>query len=458
MAERRFADAVPIYERLVQAMPDNAGLRLNLAMALHFSGQAAKAIPHFEAVLKQQPGALPALMLLGASYLSTGNPAKAVPPLEKAIALAPGDVEGRSMLVDALLMLDRYEAAIPHLKKLTAAQPDNPRAWYLLGRAYENEAQRAFGALEKSGVDSPWWLALAAEVRAKEGRNTAAFTLYRAVLEKMPSFRGAHLGLAEIYRKTNHPDWAATEDEREKKLGALACATPTAACYYAKANYERALAVAGAARTPEALYWQSRAANELAAGAFAHLASLPPSLELRQFTAELYRNQGRYADSIKEWQEAIRLAPDDPQLEQELVTTIYLNRDYATAERMVRELLAKDPNAADLQFILGDSLMNQQRPEEAIAPLNQAISLRAEYPSAHAVLGRALLQLDRASEAIPHLKAALPVDTDGSVYFQLSRAYQSTGQQALADEARQSYQKIRQSSATGDVAISAPDK
>jgi predicted Zn-dependent protease len=362
------------------------------------------------------------------------------------------------MLIDALLMLDRYEAAIPHLKKLTTAQPDNPRAWYGLGRAYENESQRAFEALEKLGMDSPWWLALAAEVRAKEGKNTAAFTLYRAVLEKLPGFRGAHLGLAGIYRKTNHPDWAATEEEREKKLGALACTTPSAACYYAKANYERALVVARAARTQEALYWQSRAANRLAADAFAHLAKLPPSLELRQFAGELYRNQGRYADSIKEWQEAIRLSPDDPQLVQELVTTIYLSRDYATAERTVRELLAKDPNAADLQFILGDSLMNQQRPEEAIEPLNKAVSLRGEYPSAHAVLGRALLQLDRANEAIPHLKAALPADADGSIYFQLSRAYQSTGQQALADEARQTYQKIRQASATGDVAISAPDK
>lgn len=66
-------------EKLVQAMPANPGLRLNLAMALHLSRRRSKAIPQFEAVLKQQPNALPALMLLGASYLRTGNPAKAVP-------------------------------------------------------------------------------------------------------------------------------------------------------------------------------------------------------------------------------------------------------------------------------------------------------------------------------------------------------------------------------------------
>ncbi len=458
MAEGRFSDALPIYEQLLRAMPGNAGLRLNLAMALHFSGQDDKAIPQFEAVLKQQPGTLPALMLLGATYLRTGQPAKAVSHLEKAVALAPNDVEGRSMLVDALLMLDRYEAAIPHLRKLTIAQHDNPRAWYGLGRAYEFEAQRAFGSLGKQQVDSPWWLALAAEVRLKEGKYTAAFALYRAVLEKKPGFRGAHLGLAEVYRKTNHPDWAAKEDEREKKLGLLACPTPTAACLFAKANYERTLIAARASNTAESLYWRSRAANELAAGAFAHLAKLPPSAEFRQFSAEVYRNQGRYADSIQEWQEAIRLSPDDPQLKLELATTIYLNRDYAGAEKMARDLLAQDPNAADLQFILGDSLMNQQRPEEAIGPLIRAIGLRKDYATAHAVLGRALLQLDRSGDAIPHLKAALPSDTDGSLYFQLSRAYQGAGQQALAEQARQTYQKIRQTSAPADISISAPDK
>jgi hypothetical protein len=41
---------------------------------------------------------------------------------------------------------------------------------------------------------------LAAEARVKLGRNTAAFTLYRAVLERQPNFRGAHTGLAEVYR------------------------------------------------------------------------------------------------------------------------------------------------------------------------------------------------------------------------------------------------------------------
>ncbi|MBI1790180.1 MAG: tetratricopeptide repeat protein, partial [Acidobacteria bacterium] len=384
MAAGRFADAIPVYEKLVQAMPGNPGLRLNLAMALHMAGADAKAIPQFEAVLKQQPGALPALMLLGASHLRTGHPAKAVPLLEKALTLAPEDKEGRSMLADALLMLDRYEAAIPHLRKLAAAEPANPRTWYGLGRCHEAAAQRAFEALEKLGPDSPWWLALAAEARLKQGRHTAAFALYRAALEKQPNLRGAHAGLAEVYRNTQHADWAAAEDQREQSLGAPACATSTPECHFLKGRYEQALAAARLKKTLEGFYWQSRAANELARDAFSRLTQLPPSPQSHQVMAELYRNQGRHADSIAQWKAAQKLAPDDPRLALELATSVYLSRDYPAAERLARVLLAKDSSLSELHFILGDSLLNQQQPEQALAPLKKAVSLRQDYTEAHA--------------------------------------------------------------------------
>lgn len=458
MAAGRYADAVPIYEKLVQSMPGNPGLRLNLAMALHLSGEDQKAIPHFESVLKQQPNALPALMLLGASYLRTGNPAKAVPVLEKAMTIAPDDVQGRAMLADGLLMLDRYQAAIPHLRKLAAADPANPRPLYGLGRSYEAVAQQSFDALEKMGPDSPWWLMLAAEARVNLGRNTAAFTLYRAVLEKQPSFRGAHAGLAEVYRKTNHPDWASAEDEMERKISAVACATPSAECHFLKGRYEQALSLALARKTPDSLYWRSRAANELARGAFAQLAKLPPSVESQQVLAELYRNLGRHTDAIQAWKAALALAPGDPRLEQELATSIYMSKDYVAAEKLVHSLIAKDPGVAELHFILGDSLMNQQQPEQAVESLMKAVRLRPDYPAAHAVLGRALMQMGRAVEAIPHLEAALPADSDGSLHFQLSRAYQDAGKPEQAAAAMKVYQALQKTAAAAEIVITGPQR
>jgi tetratricopeptide (TPR) repeat protein len=456
MVADRFADAAAIYEKLVQAMPGNPGLRLNLGMALHMAGEDAKAIPHFEAVLKQQSNALPALMLLSASHLRTGNPAKAVPLLEKALSLAPEEREGRAMLADALLMLDRYEAAIPHLHKLASADPGNPRAWFGLGRSYEFISQRAFETLGAMAPPSPWWLVLAAEARLKQGQNTAAFALYQAALEKQPGLRGVHAGLAEIYRRTGHADWASTEEVRERQLGTPVCGTPNAECSFLKGRYQQVLALTRSRKTPEALYWQSRASNEAAREAFSHLEKLPPSPEFHQAMAEVYRNQGRHKESIEQWQSALKFSPDNPHLNQELVTSLYMGRNYTAAERMARDLIARDANVPELHFILGDSLMNQQQAEQAVEPLEQAVRLREDYPEAHAVLGRAFMQMGLAEQAIPHLKAALAIDADGSLYFQLSRAYRNAGQNALAEETLRKYQELRKASQTEEVSITPP--
>ena len=394
-------------------------------MALHFSEQDLKAIPQFEAVLKQQPATLPALMLLGASYLRTGQPARAVPLLERALAQAPDDLEGRSMLVDALLMADRPLAAVPHLKRMAAAAPRNPRAWFSLGHAYESVSQQAFEKIGKLAPASAWWLALTGEVRLNDNRLTAAFALYRGALEQKPDLRGAHAALAEIYRRSNHPDWADAETKKEARLPAPACATPTPECHYRAGRFEAALTAAQAGRTAESLYWQSKAAGELARAAFAQLEKLPPSLEYHQALGELYRNQGRHADAIAQWKAALKLSPGDAHFEQELATSVYMNRDYVEAERLARELLKDNPEVAELHFILGDSLLNQQQPEEAVAPLERALKLNKDYTAAHAVLGRALVQTGRGEQAIAHLKAALPSDSDGTLHFQLSRAYQA---------------------------------
>ncbi len=55
MAEGRFAEAVPLYRDLNRAVPNNAGLMLNLGMALHMAGDERKAIPLLEAAVKLDP-------------------------------------------------------------------------------------------------------------------------------------------------------------------------------------------------------------------------------------------------------------------------------------------------------------------------------------------------------------------------------------------------------------------
>ncbi len=73
MSEGRFAEAIPIYQSLVRAVPGNPGLILNLGMAEQMAGQPRQAIPQFEAVLKLDPENIPALTLIAEAYQNTGK-------------------------------------------------------------------------------------------------------------------------------------------------------------------------------------------------------------------------------------------------------------------------------------------------------------------------------------------------------------------------------------------------
>jgi len=63
---------------------------------------------------------------------------------------------------------------------------------------------------------------------------------------------------------------------------------------------------------------------------------------------------------------------------------------------------------------------------------------------ARASLGLAYARTSQAERAIPHLKAALELDADGSLHYQLARAYQATGQAELAKPILQKYQELQQ--------------
>ena len=53
MAEGNFAQAIPLYRELNQAVPNNPGLMLNLGMALQMAGRKREAISELKAAVKR---------------------------------------------------------------------------------------------------------------------------------------------------------------------------------------------------------------------------------------------------------------------------------------------------------------------------------------------------------------------------------------------------------------------
>jgi len=445
MAAGKFETAIPIYKDLVKALPQETGLLLNLALAQHMAGHEAESIPNFEAVLKVQPGAVPALFSLGAARLALGQPQQAIAPLEKAVAADPANGDARGMLAAACLDSGRFEQAAEHYRKLTAATPDDPRAWYGLGMSYQSIAASALERLQQADPDpkSPYLAALIAGTRVQRRQYRSAFFFYREALQQLPDLHGVHAALAEVYRKTGHADWAAGEEAKESALAPPDCKQHPAACQFLAGKDLDAIRLSRLAKpTPEALFWQAKAANELSFQAFFRLGQLPASAELHRLRAQIARDQGQPLEAVKEWRAALEIAPNEPRLEQELAASLFMAGDYRAALDQAAATLRAAGATAELNFVAGDSLLRLEDPEKAVPYLRAALARDPKLLAADASLGLALSRLGKSGEAIPHLEKALELDDDGSLHYQLARAYQAAGNQEKARTAMAAYQEL----------------
>ncbi len=454
MESRQYARAAEAYEKLITAMPAVAGFRLNLGLARFSEGNYPAARTAFESAVKLDANAGPAWMMLGLAERKLGDAAKAAPALERAVAALPSNSIARLELADTYLTLERHREAARHFHKFTALAPADASGWFGLGLSAEAAGKEGMADLERIAPATPYRDALYARLRAEAYQYRAAYHAYRRALAAKPGFPGLHKAIAGIYRAESKLDWAAVEAGREP-----ACKLPPAACDVTAGRYWNA--AESDLKTPEATYWRALAYLELAADAYARLASLPPSGENHWRQAAVLRDQGRYPDAAAEFRKAIARKPTLPQLEREYARTLWLARDYEAAVPVLRQLISRGGASPEWTYQLGDSLLNLDRTEEAIALLRKALELDPRTPGIRGALGTALLRSGKAADAIPLLESALNGDEDGRLHFQLSRAYQAAGQPekatAILDQRDRKLAEADKRKAAEEITAPAPD-
>lgn len=443
LAQQRFADAAALYGELTEALPDVPGLRMNLGMALHMDGRDAEAIAPLRFAWNADKRLHPAGLFLGASLMRLERFEEAVEPLEGVASANPQMLDARRLLADAYVALERPAKAVSHLQRLVAAAPADTELITGLARIYEQMATAAFARLKETAPESSHMLALLGEIRVTQQQYPSAFYLYREALKRDAPPPGIHAELAEVYRRTGHADWAATEVERARAEAKPDCAAARAACQYLRGDLGAVLDVTAGAGDSESLYWRTRALNRLAAMTFARLRDLPASVETHVILAQHHAGRGQYPDAVDEWRAALALAPRDAALRKGLAEALYGVQDYVESLAVVDELLAEDGDNASLHWLRGDLLLALQDAERAAPALDRALVLDGSLTPARRSLGRALMDLGRDEEAIPHLEKALSIDEDGSVHFQLGRAYQTAGEPEKARQMLAEYQRVQ---------------
>jgi predicted Zn-dependent protease len=443
MQSGRFDAAAAIYDEIVAARPNDAGLLMNLGMARYMAGQPDRALPVLKKAVQLNRALAPASLFLGASLLDLGQFADAAAPLQRAVTLMPQNPDAREMLARAYLGASRPSKAAIQYRALTNLQPLNPKAWYGLARSYEGIAEASLTALQKDFPDSSLVELIVADIAATQEKYAAALAIYRRALQNKVLVGGLHESVADLYERAGKSDWAAIELRKAKPRTSAYCATRVAECRFLEGKVQESLTAALQSTGAAARFWAVRAANRLAVDAVAHLETLPSSVELHLIRAEIAQSRNRFPEGVAEVREALKLDPGNPTIESALAEALLQAHDLDEALPLLERLTQQQPEDGSLLLMYGDALLQARQVDRAIPVLEQAVRAQNGSTTARALLGRAYLQAAKYVEAVPHLEASLEPDEDGDVHYQLARAYQALGRGDAAQKALQEYQRRR---------------
>ena len=333
-----------------------------------------------------------------------GKPEQAAAIYQELIRKFPTNPDLRVDLCVAQFKARRYKDSAEAAKAALKLRPELPSANLFLGASY-----------------------------LQLGEFASAIPPLQKVLEKQPTERNALLSLAEALSGAGRYEEAA---DQFQKLAEIIPNSPRV-WYGLGQCYEKLSARAPGRRE----HYQ-----ELAQQAYNRLEYLPRSPESYIHAAELREKTSEWVEAAKEWREAMSLAPHDNRAREGLAWALYRARDYAPALELIQEMRKDGLDSAVLNFLSGGCWLNLQQPEKSVPYLEKAIAADSGFLPAKAALGQALLQTGKASEAIPLLRAALSVDEDGTIHFQLYRAYATAGEAGPAKQALRDYEEFKKGS------------
>jgi tetratricopeptide (TPR) repeat protein len=415
--------------------PDNdLDRQFQAAVALYDAGHFAEAAVQLEKLLPSVPQSFEVHELLGLVYSAQSQDAKANEHLEKAVRLNPNSAAARTNLAANLSRLGKLGPAEEQFRKAAQLEPENFDANHNLGEAYVRSGKIADATpfLEKaqridpSSYDNGYDLSLAYLLT---GQTKNARELVQTLL-KQKNTAELHNLLAEIEEKDGNFVPAANEFEIAAHMD------PSESNLF---DWASELLVH---RTLEPSIEIFRQATE----------RYPQSSRLAIGLGMALYSLGKYDDAVVSLLHAADLSPSDPRIYP------FLSRAYDSSPGQADEVIKRFRRFADLQprngralYYYAMSLWKGKRAQDPSLDLHQIESLLTKSIELDPTLAEAQLQLgnlysdqSKYSDAIPHYKRALELNTDlADAHYRLGQAYVRTGEKDRAQQELQVYQQLR---------------
>jgi tetratricopeptide (TPR) repeat protein len=207
----------------VRKLPENAGARNNLGIALAEEGDLAGAEAQYRAALAQTPDLADVHNNLGNVLAKTGRLAEAVENYQQALRLRAWDPAVHEGLGSAFLRLGRIEEARGQFEAALRLDPGSPAGHFDLGNVLDRMGQLAAAAAqyrEALRLDpnySQAWYNLA-NLLARKGQFAEAANAYASAVRLQPDFVDAHVNYGNVLTELNRTPEAIREFQSALRL------------------------------------------------------------------------------------------------------------------------------------------------------------------------------------------------------------------------------------------------
>ncbi len=206
-------------------------------------------------------------------------------------------------------------------------------------------------------------------------------------------------------------------------------------------------------KDPEALYHAGRLFANYAYLSTVKLADVAPdSPWLHLAAGEAYESQGRLDPAIREYKEVLSLQPNRPgvhyRIGRALLARAKQSTDDAVSEpealREFEQELRLDQTNANAAYEAGEIHRKSARFDRAAELFSQAVKYYPDFVEALVALGRTMVSLGKAEQALPPLGKAVALDAANEVaWFQLAQAQRALGNSAEQQKAVAEFQRLR---------------
>jgi len=406
--------AVKNLNRAVLANSKYAEAYLLLGLTEFQRGETAQSIVHYGKALKLQPGSYSGHYNLALAYLRAHRLQDGRVQLERAVTLDPKQADAAYDLGVVLLELGKPSTALPHLQRARTLNPRRPDVAFNIVRAELESGQVSEARVEAQAAASHFgsdyrWSAAIGQLFFKNAQPRDAAVYLREATLLRPDDVEIRRQLAMAYLASREPKQV-LEIIKEPKTGDDHYLLGSA--YYldhrfAEADQESEQALAVAPDNPQVLILRAR----------------------------LLQRAGQQDAALELAQKAVSLAPDWDEPYYVAGVSSYFIRRYPEASQNLAKAVELNPYSARALFLQSIALANLGKLDESERGLRRAIALQPKNARFHCHLGILLMRESKYEKAEESFRKAVDLRPDYALsHYELGKLLVHSKQLTAAAE------------------------